>query len=160
MKTETKKVKFHNVNINLLCYYSLDLKKIEMNILEKQGKEKTIKISISILLISLHTIYFYHSVREDFDTTKFATQMIRFTLTCVLLYFLYKGHKWAKIISIILFSIGVIGATVGLFITETSIINKTPFIVMIIIYAMAIYHFTLSESFKAFYSYQNQLNNN
>ena len=127
-----------------------------MNILEKLGKERTIKISISILLVSIHTIYFYHSVREDFDTTKFATQMIRFALTALLLYFLYKGQKWAKIVSIILFSIGAIGATVALFSLEASIINKTPFVVMIIIYVMAVYHFAFAESFKAFYEYQNQ----
>ncbi len=130
-----------------------------MNTLEKLGKERTIKISISILLISLHTIYFYHSVREDFDTTKFASQMIRFALTGVLLYFLYKGQKWAKIVSIILFSIAAIGATVALFTLEANIINKIPFLVMIIIYVMAIYHFAFAESFKAFYEYQNQEKN-
>ena len=127
-----------------------------MNILEAIGKKRTIQISISILLVSIHTIYFYHSVKEDFDTTKFATQMIRFALTGLLLYFLYKGHKWAKIISIILFSLGALGAIVGLFTVDTSIVNKTPFLVMIFVYSMAIYHFAFAESFKAFYEYQNQ----
>ena len=127
-----------------------------MNILEAIGKKRTIQISISILLVSIHTIYFYHSVKEDFDTTKFATQMIRFALTGLLLFFLYKGHKWAKIVSIILFSLAAIGAIVGLFLVETDIINKIPFLVMIFVYSMAIYHFAFAESFKAFYEYQNQ----
>lgn len=127
-----------------------------MNILETIGKKRTIQISISILLVSIHTIYFYHSVKEDFDTTKFATQMIRFALTCLLLYFLYKGHKWAKNISIILFSLAAIGAVIGFFLVETDILNKIPFLVMIFVYSMAIYHFAFAESFKAFYEYQNQ----
>ena len=127
-----------------------------MNILEAIGKKRTIQISISILLVSIHTIYFYHSVKEDFDTTKFATQMIRFALTGLLLFFLYKGHKWAKIVSIILFSLGAIGAIVGFFLVETNIINKIPFLVMIFVYSMAIYHFAFAESFKAFYKFQNQ----
>ena len=127
-----------------------------MNILETIGKKRTIQISISILLVSIHTIYFYHSVKEDFDTTKFATQMIRFALTGLLLFFLYKGHKWAKIVSIILFSLAAIGAIVGFFLVETDIINKIPFLVIIFVYSMAIYHFAFAESFKAFYEYQNQ----
>ena len=127
-----------------------------MNILETIGKKRTIQISISILLVSIHTIYFYHSVKEDFDTTKFATQMIRFALTGLLLFFLYKGHKWAKIVSIILFSLAAIGAIVGFFLVETNIINKIPFLVMIFVYSMAIYHFAFAESFKAFYKFQNQ----
>lgn len=127
-----------------------------MNILETIGKKRTIQISISILLVSIHTIYFYHAVREDFDISKFSTQIIRFSLTVTLLYFLYKGHKWAKIISLILFSLGAIGAIVGFFLVEADFINKIPFLVMTFVYAMAIYHFAFAESFKAFYEYQNQ----
>jgi hypothetical protein len=127
-----------------------------MNTLETIGKKRTIQISISILLVSIHTIYFYHSVREDFDTSKFTTQLLRFTFTVALLYFLYKGQKWAKIVSIILFSLGTIGAIVGLFLVETNIINKIPFLVMIFVYSIAIYHFAFAESFKAFYKFQNQ----
>ena len=82
--------------------------------------------------------------------------MIRFSLTVILLYFLYKGHKWAKIISIILFSLGTIVAIISLFVIEANIMNKTPFLVMVIVYCMAIYHFAFAESFKAFYNYQNQ----
>ncbi|MCL7762214.1 hypothetical protein MPF19_02215 [Polaribacter sp. Z014] len=128
-----------------------------MNILEQVGKKRTIQISISILLVSLHTIYFYHSAKDEFDTSKFMTQMIRFSLTVALLYFLYKGQKWAKIVSIILFSLGTLGAVFGFFAIDANIINKIPFLVMIFVYATAIYHFAFAKSFKAFYSYQNQL---
>ena len=38
-----------------------------MNELAKIGKKRTILISISVLLVSIHTIYFYHAVRPEID---------------------------------------------------------------------------------------------
>jgi hypothetical protein len=100
-----------------------------MTELIKTGKKRTILISISILLVSIHTIYFYHAVRPDIETTKLIQQGIRFLLTVGLLVFIYKGKKWAKIVSIVLFSLAVLGALVGLFtIDSESVINKLPVI--------------------------------
>ena len=72
-----------------------------MNELAKIGKKRTILISISILLVSIHTIYFYHSIRPEIDTTKLAQQIIRFSLTVGLLYLIYIGKYWAKNLAII-----------------------------------------------------------
>ena len=74
-----------------------------MNELTKIGKKRTILISISILLVSIHTIYFYHSVRPEIESKKLIQQLIRFSLTIGLLIMVYKGKKWAKVISVILF---------------------------------------------------------
>ncbi|WP_339833632.1 hypothetical protein [uncultured Flavobacterium sp.] len=127
-----------------------------MNELEKSGKMKTILLAISILLISIHTIYFYHSIRPEFETKKIIQQIIRFSLTFALLYFVYVGKKWAKNISIILFSIGLLGAIYAFSSNEElPLILKTPFIVMTLVYSIAIYHFAFSKSFKAFFEYQN-----
>ena len=76
-----------------------------MNELTKIGKKRTILISISILLVSIHTIYFYHSVRPEIESKKLIQQIIRFSLTIGLLIMVYKGKNWAKIVSIILFSL-------------------------------------------------------
>lgn len=127
-----------------------------MNELEKSGKIKTILLAISILLISIHTIYFYHSIRPEFETKKFIQQIIRFSLTFALLYYVYIGKKWAKNISIILFSIGLLGAIYAFSSNEElPLILKTSFIVMTLVYSIAIYHFAFSKSFKAFFEYQN-----
>ena len=126
-----------------------------MNELTKLGKKKTILISISILLVSIHTIYFYHSVRPEIESKKLITQIIRFLLTIGLLTMVYKGKKWAKIISIALFSLGLLGALIGLITVETPFLNKVPFLVMIFVYSMAIYHFGFAQSFKEFFKYQN-----
>ena len=126
-----------------------------MNELTKIGKKRTILISISILLVSIHTIYFYHSVRPEIESKKLITQLIRFSLTVGLLIMVYKGKNWAKIISIVLFSLALLGALIALGTLETPFINKVPLLVMIFVYSMAIYHFGFAQSFKEFFKYQN-----
>lgn len=126
-----------------------------MNELSKLGKKRTILISISILLVSIHTIYFYHSVRPEIESKKLIQQIIRFLLTVGLLIMVYKGKNWAKIVSIILFSLAVLGALFGLFTLQTPFINKVPMLVMTFVYSMAIYHFGFAQSFKEFFKYQN-----
>ncbi len=126
-----------------------------MNELTKIGKKRTILISISILLVSIHTIYFYHSVRPEIESKKLIQQLIRFSLTIGLLIMVYKGKNWAKIVSIILFSLALLGAIVGLGTLDTPFMNKIPLLVMIFIYSMAIYHFGFAKSFKEFFKFQN-----
>jgi hypothetical protein len=128
---------------------------MEMNYLEKIGQKRTILISISILLVSLHTIYFYNTVIPEIGTKKIIQQIVRFLLTVGLLFLIYKGKNWARILSIILFSLATIGAIFGVLSISKSIELKIPFIVMIIVYSIAIYHFGISKSFKAFFDYQN-----
>lgn len=126
-----------------------------MNELIKLGKKRTILISISILLVSIHTIYFYHSVRPEIETKKLIQQLVRFSLTFGLLYAVYKGKKWAKTLSIILFSLALLGALVAVGTIDKPFINKVPLFVMIFVYSMAIHHFGFSENYKAFFNFQN-----
>jgi hypothetical protein len=126
-----------------------------MNELTKIGKKRTILISISILLVSIHTIYFYHSVRPEIELKKLIQQLIRFSLTIGLLIMVYKGKNWAKIVSLILFSLALLGALIGLGTLDTPFMNKIPLIVMIFVYSMAIYHFGFAKSFKEFFKFQN-----
>ncbi len=128
-----------------------------MNHLEKAGKIRTILISISILMVSLHTIYIYNSVIPEIEPKKIIQQIVRFLLTIGLLLMIYKGKSWARIIAIILFALGILGAIRGLTTIKQSILLKSPFIVMLLVYTVAIYHFWLSKSFKAFFNYQNRL---
>lgn len=127
-----------------------------MNELIKLGKKRTILISISILLVSIHTIYFYHIVIPEIDKTKLTQQIIRFVLTFGLLYAVYKGKKWAKIISIILFSLALLGGLIALGTIDRPLINKVPLFVMVFVYSMAIYHFGFSESYKAFFCFKRE----
>ena len=126
-----------------------------MNELAELGKKRTILISISILLVSIHTIYFYHSVRPEIEISKLIQQIIQFSLTVGLLLMVYKGKNWAKVLSIILFSLALLVALVSLVTLDTHFINKIPLLVMVFVYSMAIYHFGFAKNFKAFFNYQN-----
>ena len=126
-----------------------------MTELIKTGKRRTILISISVLLVSLHTIYFYHAVRPEIDTKKLTQQIVRFLLTAGLLIAVFKGKKWAKIVSIVLFSLAILGAMAAMVAIESgSFVNKIPLLVMIFVYTVAVYHFGFSKSFKAFFEDQ------
>ncbi|RZK13464.1 MAG: hypothetical protein EOO43_17895 [Flavobacterium sp.] len=124
-----------------------------MNNLAKKGQVRTILISISILLVSLHTIYYYIST---VGTEKIISQSVRFLLTLLLLVMVYNGKNWAKILFLVLFSIGILGAFWGLFFVEQDFALKIPFIVMIIVYSISLFHFGFSNEFKAFSEYQNR----
>ena len=130
-----------------------------MNELAKKGKYRTLLVFLSILLVSIHTIYFYHSVRPEIETKKLIQQIIRFCLTVGLLYLIYIGKNWAKNLAIILFILAIIGAIYGVLNFETPIIIKSPFIVIIIVYSFAIYHLQFSKSFKEFITFHQTKNN-
>jgi hypothetical protein len=126
-----------------------------MNELITLGKKRTILISISILLVSIHTIYFYNVNRPEIETKKLIQQLTRFLLTIGLLIVTYKGKKWGNFFSIVLFSLSIIGALISTTTINNTIISKTPLFIMTFVYSMAVYHFGFSKSFKAFYDYQN-----
>jgi hypothetical protein len=125
-----------------------------MDDLIKLGKRRTILVSISILLVSLHTIYFYQAVRPEIEPAKLVQQSIRFLLTTGLLWMTYKGKDWAKIVSVVLFSFGMLGAVYGLTEMEGLMAIRIPFVVMIFVYSMAVFHFGISKSFKSFSQFQ------
>ena len=132
-----------------------------MDELAKIGKRRTIIISISVLMVSIHTIYYYHSLRPEVDSIKLIQQIIRLFLTVGLLYAAYIGKKWAKIIVVILFSIAVLGAIIAIATSlELPFINTIPFYVMIFVYGNGISHFGFSKSYKAFFKYQNWIKGN
>lgn len=126
-----------------------------MNELSKLGQRRTILLSISVLLVSVYTILLYHFGRPELENKKVIQQVVRFTLTVGLLVMVYKGKKWAKIISIVLFALGFLTALVGFLTLQTPLINKIPILVMMFVYVMSIYHFGFAHSFKAFNKYQN-----
>ncbi|WP_181256209.1 DUF4240 domain-containing protein [Aurantibacter aestuarii] len=57
--------------------------------------------------------------------------------------------------SLILFSLALLGALIGLGTLDTPFMNKIPIIVAIFVYSMAIYHFGFAKSFKEFFKFQN-----
>ena len=125
-----------------------------MTPLQQRGRKRTIAAIISILLVSLYSIYIYQSVVPEFKLSKLISQIIRFILTCGLMYLVFIGKKWARTVSLILFSLAVIMAVSFIFSSNFSPLQEIPLYVMIFVYADAIYYFGFSESYKAFAEYQ------
>lgn len=130
-----------------------------MNYLEKKGQRRTLSIFAAILLVNLSTIYLYHSPRPEIDVQKLISQIIRLFLTAGLLYLIYIGKNWARILSIILFSLAIILALSVIFSSNFTPVQEIPFYVMIFIYSDAIYHFGFSGNFKAFIEHQKRVKN-
>ncbi|UFH32779.1 hypothetical protein LNP04_03405 [Chryseobacterium sp. C-71] len=128
-----------------------------MNYLEKKGQRRTHSVFAAVLLVSLYTIYFNQSSRPEIDIQKLISQIIRFFLTVGLLYLVYIGKNWARILSIFLFSLAIILALSVIFSSDFSLLQEVPFYVMIFVYSDAIYHFGFSENFKAFIEFQKRM---
>jgi len=76
-----------------------------------KGRKIVIGIIITILLIDFITIAVTSSLSVSYGNIEEATYnlmqgIFRFILECLLLFFLYKGHKWAKWTILILFFLG------------------------------------------------------
>ena len=123
-----------------------------MNDLAKQGKITTTRVFASVLLISIYTIASYNLIMENVETKKLVQQIIRFCFTLLLMYFVFKGKKWAVVVFTVLFSIGIITALLALLL-KIPFTGKIPFLVMVLIYAVAVYHLNFSKSFKEYFKY-------
>ncbi len=128
-----------------------------MNELARQGRSQTIAISISIILISMFVIAFYHIPQDSVDPKKFFQQIVRFVLTLALLYFLFQGKNWARITMLFLFLLTILSGLILLFI-PFPVAGKIPILVMIITYGLGAYNLYFSKSFKAYFTYLNSKN--
>jgi len=90
--------------------------------LVKKGKKLLIATIIIFLVLDFFIIAFNSSIMYVSDQAQEATfellqGIVRFTLECILFFLIYKGHNWARITAIVLFSfgllIGIILAVVG-----------------------------------------------
>ncbi|MGY3795186.1 hypothetical protein [Aquimarina sp. 433] len=122
-----------------------------MNTLINIGKDRTILISLLVLIVSVISVYLYSFGMLGFEST-------RFVATAFLLIMIYKGKNWAKITAIILFSLTILGILVALSSSQMIIIpliDKIVSGIIALVYAMAIYYFGFAKSFKTFVRHQN-----
>ncbi len=124
-----------------------------METIEK-GKKLVTSIIILILLIDLFTIAITSSINAvngmmSDATYKIIQGIIRILLEGLILFFLYKGHKWAKWLMSILLFIGGLFSIIT-FITSFSIIILS----MGLVYIVSGINLTASKSVKLFLEYQ------
>lgn len=125
-----------------------------MNELATKGRNFTIRIFASILLISIYTIVSYNIVIKPIESGKLVQQIIRFCLTLLLMYFIFKGSNIALYFLRLLLIIGTLAGIFSFF-QPLPLMAKVPMIIMFLIYLIALYHFTLSKSFKEYFNYLN-----
>lgn len=65
-----------------------------MSTLDRGRRKVLIVIALCVALSLLNILRLHLSV----GTSRLPTQAVRFALTLVLVYFLYKGHNWARIL--------------------------------------------------------------
>lgn len=123
-----------------------------MTELAHKGKIMTIRVFASMLLISIYTIVTYNIVVPNVETTKLIQQIVRFSFTVLIMYFVFQGKNWAKNLMSILCGLAIIGGLIAI-VSPINFVQKIPLIVMILIYSFALYHFNYSPSFKEYFNY-------
>lgn len=123
-----------------------------MNELAHKGKIMTIRVFASMLLISIYTIVTYNILVPNVETKKIIQQIVRFALTVLIMYFIFKGMNWAKNIMSVLCAVAILGGLFAIF-TPLSLIQKLPLLVLVLIYSFAFYHFNFSKSFKEYFNH-------
>lgn len=85
-----------------------------------KGKKLLIAAIVVSLLISfagtaLNSSLLYVSGKPNEATFKLAQGAFRFILECLLFLFIYKGHRWARIVALVLFGIGTLISLITVF---------------------------------------------
>lgn len=120
-----------------------------------KGKNLVIGIILVTILIDIFTNIFtfitYSSNGFAAEaTTKLVQVGVRFALTVLLLYFLYNGKNWAKVLIIVFTAIGGVSAAMSLIVYFTYIM----FVMSVAYIAIAI-TLIASKNIKYFFQYQN-----
>lgn len=117
-----------------------------------KGRNLTIRVFLSVLLISVYTIVYYQLMVKNIDAKKLTQQIIRLGLTILMMYFIFKGKTWAKTTMSVLLSLAILVGIVSLFMPLT-IAGMIPLIVMLFIYFLALYHLNFSVYFIEYFKY-------
>ena len=123
-----------------------------MNDLALKGRNQTIRVFASVLLIAIYAIVTSNLAAAVIEAKEIAPQITRFGLTVLLMYFVFKGKKWAVVTFTVLFSLATLLAVASLF-SKIPLAAKIPMVVMTFIYSIAVYHLNFSKSFKEYFYY-------
>lgn len=121
---------------------------MEQKTLVEKGRRQTLQLFISVVLLSAYVIVVYNILLPT-TTQKLASQIMRFCLTIVLMYWVMKGKKWAVVVSIVLFALAAFMGLLALTAVQ-NLYGAIPLLVMVFIYSKGVYHLGFSKSFKAY----------
>lgn len=119
-----------------------------------KGKKIVIALIVTVLLVSIIigvSVSSLYAVggQADVASYKLIQSLVRWILTAILMFFLYKGHSWAKWLFIVLFGLAALIVLLSL---------NAGFNVILVavgtIYAFFCVMLICSQSVKAFLQYQ------
>ncbi|MBB6715733.1 hypothetical protein [Clostridium gasigenes] len=112
----------------------------------EKGKKLFLTMAIVLLGIGLFTviIIFFSQVSAE-SGFKLIQGIIRNGLQGILLYYIFKGKKWAKIINIILWSMTIVVALIGFI-----FLKNILFIMLLVVYCASLYIIAFSPSVKEY----------
>lgn len=115
-----------------------------------RGKQQILGLSLIQIFFSANIIYVsYASHLND----KLATQTIRFLLTCALLFAVYKGKDWARVLMGGLAGVAALVGLVGV-LTRPLFTEASNFmLIMVMAYGVIAYVFLFSEDIKTYYAF-------
>ncbi|MEQ9263456.1 MAG: hypothetical protein RLP14_09870 [Owenweeksia sp.] len=120
----------------------------------KTGEKRTLQLICSVLLVSLITIITYQRNVPEPESFKLILKILHFLLTASLLYAVYQGQQWARVLTVILFAIGALVRLYDLSHIGLEWFTTILALVQLLVYAVGIYHLTFSASFVAFQHWQ------
>ena len=117
----------------------------------KTGRIVVLIIIGAIMSISLISIITYNF---SIGSWKIGAQAIRFFLTLVLCYCLYKGYQWSRITIIILYALGALGSIPGIFTITQYFFLGLVSLMITMIYGASCILLLASKDIKEFMQYQ------
>jgi len=114
----------------------------------EKGKKLFLSMVIAILAVSIITTAFSYFMQGNIAIVSGLTRTV---VEAVLLYFIFKGKVWAKVIMIVLLIIVILAAVAAIIISPNTMI-----IILMIVYILSVYIIGISPSVKTYLKSINQ----
>lgn len=93
-------------------------------------------LALSFIITALISGLYYNAGQIGEANHELIQGIIRFALSCLLFYFVYKGHRWAKIVTLVLFGFsGIAGMimsfTISMYLLILAIVYIGCFVILL-----------------------------
>jgi len=118
----------------------------------KKGKKLLITaivvtLAVSLAATALGSITTYNAGKTNDAMNELLQGVFRFALEFLLLFFVYKGHKWARIVALVLFGL-------GSFFSFIAVIGKNTLMLVLALIYLFLFIALLSKPVKAYQKYK------
>jgi hypothetical protein len=126
-------------------------KESAMNESERAGRQMLVAVIAGVLGFSVTSIVLFNIAVGSHELP---TQIIRFSLTCVLCFFLYRGHQWARWVVAVLLIVAALGVLPTLKLLGVNVTLHPLIVLMIAFYLSAAGLLLFSSKIKSFLAEQ------